>query len=330
MSRVDSAQTGASVSEELLADVAQWYYLDDVPKTEIAERLGLSRFKVARLLTQARHEGVVTIEVRRPLGHDPALSDELRTALGLDDCVAVEVPRPDEASAEQTRQVVARAAARLLPSLVGDGDTLGLAWSRGVEAMVGELARLPRCELVQLCGAVHGPRGTTTTVDLMRRASELGGESPHVLHAPLVVEDAGAASSLRRQRGIADTLEMAGRLDLAVLAIGAWRPGCSTVWDVVDEGVRQAGTKAGAVTEAAGHLLDGQGRSLETPLASMLVGATLEQLRGTPRRLAIASGPDRAAAVVGAVRGGLVSSLVLTTQLARDVLRLLADDRDGT
>ena len=44
-----------------------------------------------------------------------------------------------------------------------------------------------------------------------------------------------AVTALRRQPGIADTLALADSLDVSVVAIGAWRSGCSTVWDAVSE-----------------------------------------------------------------------------------------------
>lgn len=308
----------------LLAEVAEWYYLDDLPKTVIAQRLGLSRFKVARLLAQAREEGVVTIQVHRPLGEDPALSAALRVALGIESCVAVDVPLGGDASEHGVRWVVARAAARLLPTLVETDDVVGLAWSRGVEVMVDELIALPHCELVQLCGGLPQSRGVTTTGNLMHRAAELCGQNPHVLHAPLVVDDAAAAATLRRERGVAETLEMAGRLDVAVLAIGAWRAGCSTVWTAVDDDLRRAGQAAGAVAEVAGHLLDADGVPLQTPLSGMLIAATFDQLVRTPRRLVLATGAGRAAAVVAAVRSGLVGALVLPAELGREILTLLA------
>lgn len=309
--------------DAVLAVVAQWYYLDDLPKTEIAERLGLSRFKVARLLTQAREEGVVTIQVRRPLGQDVVLSEQLRAALGIDSCVAVDVPPGGDTSEHGVRLVVARAAAALLPTFVQPGAVVGLAWSRGVEVMVDELVGLPRCELVQLCGGLPQSRGVKTTGNLMHRAAELCGQNPHVLHAPLVVDDAAAAATLRRERGVAETLAMADRLDVAVLAIGAWQEGCSTVWTAVDEDLRRAGQAAGAVTEVAGHLLDADGVLLTTPLTGMLINATYEQLLGTPRRLVLATGAGRAAAVVAAARGGLLGALVLPADLGREILAIL-------
>ena len=50
----------------LTATVARRYYLDGASKSDIAAELGLSRFKVARLLDRARATGLVRIELDSP------------------------------------------------------------------------------------------------------------------------------------------------------------------------------------------------------------------------------------------------------------------------
>lgn len=82
-----------------------------------------------------------------------------------------------------------------------------------------------------------------------------------------------------------------------------------------------------AVAEVSGHLLDEDGRLVESPLEQMIIAVSLDQLRRPPQRVALAAGVHRVPAVVAAVRAGLVSTLVTTSDLAREMLRLLAAER---
>src|SRR5262245_50551119 len=52
----------------LAARVARQFYLDGVSKVDIADQLGISRFRVARLLDAAREAGMVRIEIGLPGG----------------------------------------------------------------------------------------------------------------------------------------------------------------------------------------------------------------------------------------------------------------------
>src|SRR5690242_8297188 len=108
----------------LTATVARRYYLEGVSKSDIAAELGVSRFKVARLLDRARETGIVRIELHAPGGIDLDLSVRLRTAHGLRHCVVVDAPEDDD---DLLRAALGRAAAELLSEIVEPGDVLGVA-----------------------------------------------------------------------------------------------------------------------------------------------------------------------------------------------------------
>jgi DNA-binding transcriptional regulator LsrR (DeoR family) len=71
--------TGSRPAQRILiASVARRYYLENRSKIEIAEELGLSRFKVARMLETARDSGLVHIEIADPDMIDVDLSARLQ------------------------------------------------------------------------------------------------------------------------------------------------------------------------------------------------------------------------------------------------------------
>src|ERR1700716_135920 len=81
----------------LAARVARQFYLEGVSKIDIADRLGISRFRVARLLDSARDSGMVRIEIGLPGGTlDAGLSAELCSAFGLKHAFVVNFPDEDE------------------------------------------------------------------------------------------------------------------------------------------------------------------------------------------------------------------------------------------
>ena len=75
----------------LAAEIARRYYLDGATKIEIADELGVSRFRVARLLTLARQEGLVRIEIQQSGTIDLDRSIRLRERINPDRLPA---PRP--------------------------------------------------------------------------------------------------------------------------------------------------------------------------------------------------------------------------------------------
>jgi len=87
----------------LAATAARRYYFDGASKSDIAGELGLSRFKVARLLDQALASGLVRIELHSPGTIDLDLSIALKTAYGLRHCVVIDSPEDDEALLDRPR-----------------------------------------------------------------------------------------------------------------------------------------------------------------------------------------------------------------------------------
>lgn len=130
----------------LTATVARRYYLEGESKSDIAASLGLSRFKVARLLDRALETGLVKIEIDSQGEIDLNLSVRLAAEYGLHHCI---VMNTDEQNDAQLRAVLGRAAAELLTEIVEPGDVLGLSWARSLMAMRTALTSLPRCDVVQ-------------------------------------------------------------------------------------------------------------------------------------------------------------------------------------
>jgi DNA-binding transcriptional regulator LsrR (DeoR family) len=280
------------------AHIARLYYDDGLTKREIAQRLGLSRFKVARLLDQAREEGIVLIEIHDPVEMENTLSRQLEDAYGLDLAVVV---RKDAA--------IARAAAAWLPELLKDGDTLGVAWGTTLQG-VGDALERPTgatIDVVQISGAIAGlAHGTHPTEVALRFAERLGGRL-HSLPAPAVAS-AQARDELMDNAVIRPTIEMFNQVDLVIVGIGV--------------GSELTEAPPGAAGYILVHVFDGDGGPLGAALTDHAIAMSRARLSET-RVLAAAGGPTKHAAILGALRSGLINTLVTDAPTARHALKAL-------
>ncbi|WP_432483968.1 sugar-binding transcriptional regulator [Kineococcus esterisolvens] len=301
----------------LAAAVARRFHVEGRTKVDIARDLGISRFKVARLLADAQEAGLVQIRVLVPPSLDGELGEALRARFGLR---AAYVVRPDGEPITAQRLAVAQFTAGLLEETVLPEDVVGLAWGRTVSQLVAALSAPLRTRFVQLAGALPRPDVEGSAVDLVRRAAEATGSSAATFYAPLAVPDATTADSLRSQPEIARALAELDTLTRAVVSVGAWLPGQSTALDSLDDGTGALLARAGVVAEVTGVLIGADGAEV-AGLADRVVGVTGEQLRRTGDVLAMACGEERAQATAAVLRSGLVSTLVTHAELAREVLR---------
>jgi DNA-binding transcriptional regulator LsrR (DeoR family) len=297
--------------EELLALIGRDYYLDNMSKVEIATAYGISRFQVARYLEAARAAGIVKIEVLFPNSGPHTDASQLAGLLGIKHVVVVRTA----GDVVQQRDALGLAAAKELMNATRAGMTIGISWSRTLDVAAHYVTELPKCEVVQLAGALP-VAGNGNPLELIQRLGRVAGGKTWPMWAPLVVDSAATANGLRRQPEISEALTKADSLDLAMIAIGSWGPDLSTVWDRVDNQVRKAALKAGAVAECSGRLIDANGAAVTTELDARIIAVTLAQLQSTPMVVAVAQGAGRADAVRAAARAGIVSTLIVDEELA--------------
>lgn len=316
--------TGGPLHTVLLGTVARRFYLDGASKVEIAEQLGLSRFKVARLLDEALNSGFVRIEIGSPGDLDLDLSTRVAQHLGLRECLVVETTGD---SPVQARDRLGSAAAAYVSEVVTEQDILGLPWAPEVYAMVQALTSLAAHEVVQLCGAQQLPDEDASAVEVVVQAARIAGGRGHVFYAPLIVDDAEAAATLRRQPSVRQALAQAHRVTRAIVGVGRWGAGTSTIYDAVSRGVRAELAQQGVVGEIAGVFFGADGRIIHPDLERRVVNLGDEGLRAIPHVCGIVLGPAKAPAVRAAIQGGLIDSLVLDSELGRV---LLADADEST
>jgi DNA-binding transcriptional regulator LsrR (DeoR family) len=302
----------------LTAAVARRYYLDGRSKVEIAEEFALSRFKVARLLEDARASGLVRIEIGHPGVIDVELSARLMSCLGLTHCVVTDTPEENPAS---LRAHLGAAAAELLTEVVTTDDVLGLSWARSVSAMANALQRLATVPVVQLTGALARPGVDDSSIELVREVARVSGGPAYFFYAPMAVPDAATARALRRQPEVARAFSRIGSVTIALAGVGAWAPEQSTVYDATGDRERTELARRGVCAEISGILVNAAGEPVRSALTDRMIGITAEQMRAVPEVIAIVYGTAKVRAVLAAVRGGMVDSLVTHSTLAEELIR---------
>jgi DNA-binding transcriptional regulator LsrR (DeoR family) len=310
-------QLAGPASLVLSASVARRYYLDGRSKIEIAEEFGLSRFKVARLIDVARASGLVRIEIGHKGLIDVDLSARLQERFGLEHAVVVDTTDDDD---ESVRKHLGQVAAELLAELIGPDDVLGVAWSRSVGAMAKALPRLAAVPVVQLTGAISRPDGDESAIDVVRDVARAAGGPAYVFYAPFLLPDAATARALRSQREVAVAFDQLARVTKAIVGVGRWAAGQSTLYDAARESDRRALRRLGVCAEVSGVFLSADGQPVQTPLTERMIGIDAERMRAIPEVIVLAYGAAKVPAALAVLRSGLVSGLVTHKSCAQALL----------
>ncbi len=311
-----------STHHELLAQVASLYYEQNLTQTDIADRLGLSRVKVYRLLTEAREAGVVRIQIEWPIQRDSDLEARLRERFSLPEALVLKTGLTDPAG---TLAQLGQLAATLLETHLTDAQTIALCPGRSTHAVVHALKPniAANIRVVQAIGNMPDALLEYDAAALARGlAQKLGGEVVY-LSSPLVADTMESAGVLRTQRDIARALDAARHADLALVGVGDLDPVSS---GFVRTGLLSAAEldalrADGATGDIAWRIFDGAGRLHPCDFNQRVIGLSLADLTGIARVVAVAAGIHKADAIRAALRSGALHALATDDRTAAAVLR---------
>lgn len=309
---------------DFLAQVASMYYKHEMTQQAIAEELGLSRAKVYRLLKEAREQGIVQITINWRIQRDAELEQALKEAFALKDTLVLQTS--PHYSDTPVLSNLGRMVARYLEQVLKDGTTLAICLGRSTYEVINAIRSdfHAKVTVVQAVGSMPVAMQEADSSELVRKLGQkLDGDVAY-LSAPLLADNAEAAAVLRRQSGIKNTLQAARDADVALVGIGNLGPDATAFGraSLIAPEEMPALVAEGAVGEIVGWTYDLDGIILSNHFTNRLIGITLEDLGQIPNTIAVARGPEKAAAILGALRTGIIDVFGTDNTTASTVLSL--------
>lgn len=298
--------------DELLAvKAAELYYESDKTQSEIATLLHLTRWKVGRLLVQARERGFVRIEIVHPRARRLPLERALREQFGLRD--AVVVPGLGDADSDDLRSRVALAAAEYLGSLRPVPKTLGISWGRTMHEIATQVKPgwANGVNVVQVNGGISLNRRASSAANTAVMLAQKGGGSATMLPSPAILERVETKRAIASDRTVAGVLSLASGASAYLYSAGVVE-GSSVL---VESGYISSSYLAelrrkGAIGDVLGRFVDANGLPVDPDLEERTMGLELEDLRAAETAIAVVSGESKHDICRTVVTSGLCSVLI--------------------
>ncbi|QFZ83563.1 sugar-binding transcriptional regulator [Variovorax paradoxus] len=304
---------------------AAWLaYVGGHTQEQIAERLGVSRVKVQRLIASAMQSGLIKFFVEGVPAECMALEDQLTEAFGLKRCVVVPTTQVDPDDSADAIPALAVAAARQLTRVLDAGEvrTIGVGHGRTLAAMVERMPAAIRRDtrFVSLLGSLTR-RSAANPFDLIAKLAERTGGECYFMPVPFLADCRADAQVLRAQRGVQHVLELVRECELCVVGVGDLGPDTHLLrTQSVTADELAALRDAGAVGELAGCFVASNGKPVKCEMNERAVGASLDDLRGRDV-LAVAGGAYKAEAICAVLHTGLITELIIDEAAAQLCLR---------
>lgn len=316
-----------SVQEKwnVLATVANLYYNSELTQNQIAERLYTSRSKVSRMLKEARELGIVEISIREPWERELNYEQKLKDKFGLKNIRVVTMRELDD---DNGLQKIAEAASYYLDSIVRHGMVVGISWGNTLYRIVKYISTNNKKNIpitvVPIMGAANTRSPEKDAMDLAKDLASAYGGKYQYIYAPLFVNNKELKNSLVQEDNIKNVLDLSKHADAILTSVGSivyksWSNYLSVkTLEILEE--------KGAVGHIGGHFYDIQGRELETSLSERMIGVSLNNVRACQEVICVAYGEGKAEAILGAMRAGLLNTLIIDEKCAKKVLDLSEKD----
>jgi deoxyribonucleoside regulator len=312
---------------EEMYQAASRYYVHAETMETIAHHLKISRSTVSRLLKEARDTGLVRISLADHQGSASPLSTALSQRFG----VRVHMVSVRENANEKVRmERVARMAGQLLTEVVEDHDVIGVAWGVTLSNVVRYLGRRPLVEatVVQVNGSANQhDSGLPYIGEIMQSFGDAFDARAVLFPVPAFFDQTEAKSVLWRERSIQQVLRLRDQVDIAVFGVGALKARVpSHVYSAgyMDPAEMEQLLSEGVVGDVCTVLLREDGSYADIAYNERATGPTPAELAKVPRRICVVADPSRAPALIGALRAGTATDLVLDDGTARAVLNRLS------
>jgi DNA-binding transcriptional regulator LsrR (DeoR family) len=308
---------------EMLAEISSLYYEHEMTQAEIAEKFFISRSRVSRLLTMAREQGVVSFNIRHFGERCFEFEQMFKRKFQLSEVFIINSTGHDEA---QMRTLMGETAANYINKQLKPRQTVGISWGKAMEQTIAALKPAPylNLEVVQVIGGILVQNPVINIPRLLGTMVEKFGATGIALNAPLLMDNPEACNLMKQQPAIAFALDKARKADLILTGIGGVnKDTLSYLWSGIDTDREfQPLRERGAVGFICAQAFDIHGKPCFPEFNQRVVGLTLEELRQSKKVISISGGERKGAAVLGALRTGVINVLVTDHACVREIIRL--------
>lgn len=308
----------------LLTKVARLYHERGARQADIADALNLSQAKVSRLLRKAAEVGIVRTTVMIPPAVYTDLEEALETAYELNNVIVIDVD-PD-ASEDELLASLGTGAASYLENILSGNARIGIStWSQTLRAVVQRLRPFTSpgaVEVVQLLGGIGSPAMQSHAHRLLEDFSRTLGAEPIYVQAPGIVESATIRDSLFNDPSLADVALLWKNLTMTIMGIGRIEPSnvLAKSGNAFSPATRARLLEAGAEGDICHRVFRSDGTAVEGDIDQRVIAIPTEDLFAVPHRIGIAGGEEKVPAILGALRGGWVNTLITDLNTARLLL----------
>lgn len=303
----------------LLSQISQDYYLNKLPFGDISKKYNISRYLINKYLNEAVKNGIVKIEITENSHRNSQLEHILQDKFSNVNFYVVQ----DDINNITTSTHLSNFAAEFVGELLQTNNkVVGLTWGETIYSMIDSLKSTPleRVKFTQFLGENMKYNSTAGSIRMVERAAKKVSGEFLTLPAPLYILNDIVRGGLYSEPSLQNTLALASHMDFLITGVGTIRSLDSIpIWHNNLNGIFPSMNVKSVVGMIFGRPYDINGRFLNQG-DDKIVGLPVSQILQVPKRICLVRGKSKYQAVIGALRGQLITDIILSEAMAYRIL----------
>lgn len=319
MTNVRSLTVDSEVTK--LIQVAKLYYEEDMNQSQIAKKLGVSRPLVSNMLAKARSMGIVEIKIKEPFSNNTLLLNQLKNVFNIQGGFVI----PSANSPYLTEKAIINQSVVFLKEILPNVNCLGLGWGYAIGELIDafgetDLGMTFEGRVGPLIGTATIPNKGYHPSELVREFGTKSGFDASFVFAPAFPTSEQEKELYINTDNYRALNDLWNELDTAILGVGAYPsvPDHATALRFGD-----LLGKNGAVGKILSYFYDKEGQIIKSD-NDFALQIPLPLLGKVKRVIAICPPEINAKAVLGALKTGFITHVILTEEKAKEVINLRA------
>lgn len=308
----------ANERERAVLQATQLYHLDGLTQAAVADRLGVTRWTVSRLLQEAVDRGIVKTRIEHAYARLPDLEERLKAKFGLADAQVV----PTMKTRAETFVLVARTAADFLSNIRPQPAVVAVGWGKTTAAIARAMKQgwNPGVEVTQT-NVAPAEVGELLASGPVRILASRGPGKAFLLEGPTVARSEAEAQAVMDEDGNRETLEKSSSAEVFLYSPATLQEATLLVRG---GGLKSAHVEALRAMGARGSILcrfvDEKGDPVSSEMQGRTVGISLENLKRESTVIAAGYGAWKVPAFRAALSGGHANVVITDREPAEGLL----------
>ncbi|WP_207695078.1 hypothetical protein DOK67_0002590 [Enterococcus sp. DIV0212c] len=301
--------------------IVTMYYEQGLTQAVIAQKMGVSRPVISKILQQAKEIGVVSISIKDESAYAVELGLRLEKKYQLDDVIVV--PASDQSRTDKVQLEVSRSASFYLKERLKPDMSVGLSWGTTLADMIDEMpyCSFPTINVCPLVGGVSSEHLYYDTNHLVFRLAEKLNSRCQYFYGPALAESIELADVLNKTQLVGKALNQAKNVDFAIIGVG--NPNESSTWKrlgYIETKELEIIKKTGVKGDAVASLFDKNGQTVNNDISKRMLGIKVEDLARISNVMVIGCGEEKAESIKPLLLSNCCTILVIDQMIAEALL----------